>query len=560
MVKAIIRLMGGGIRGLHEAAYLLGAFALLSQILALVRDRLLASSFGAGPMLDVYYASFRIPDIIFVSVASLVSVYVLIPFLVEKSAENKKAEQDFISSIFSVFTGIILIVSLAVFFAVPYLTRFIFPGLVDSPFYGDLVILTRILLLQPIFLGFSNLFGSITQTRQRFLLYALSPLLYNAGIIGGILFLYPSFGMIGLAFGVVIGAFLHLLIQLPFIFSEGLMPRITLKPFWSDIKKVTQLSLPRTLALSANQVSLIVLLGYASVLTSGSIAIFNFAFNLQSVPLAIIGVSYSVAAFPTLAKLFTNGQKELFVEQMIIVARHIIFWSLPAVVLFIVLRAQIVRVILGSGEFGWSETRLVAASLALFSISLVAQSLILLFVRGYYASGNTRIPLLINVTSAIGIVFFAWIFLTLFRTIPTFRFFTEDLLRVDGIAGTEVLMLPLGYSMASILGVIAFWVLFQIRFNRFWSSLWRTILHSLFASLSAGLVAYHLLNFFDNIFNINTFIGIFTQGLLSGIGGVIVGIALLVLVKNKEINEISRSLRHKFWRERAIVSPEREEI
>jgi len=552
--------MGGSISGLHEAAYLLGLFALLSQLLALVRDRLLASSFGAGPLLDVYYASFRIPDIIFVSVASLVSVYILIPFLVEKSAQSKKAEQDFITSVFSVFTGMVLVVSTVVFLSVPFLTRILFPGLVESVYYEELIMLTRILLLQPIFLGLSNLFGSITQTRQRFLLYASSPLLYNAGIIGGILFLYPLFGIAGLAVGVVIGAFLHLMIQLPFIFSEGFTLRITFKPLWYDIKKVALLSLPRTLALSANQISLLVLLGFASLLASGSITVFNFAFNLQSVPLAIIGVSYSVAAFPTLARLFTNGQRELFVAQMITAARHIIFWSLPAVVLFIVLRAQIVRVILGAGEFGWSETRLVAASLALFSVSIVAQGLTLLFVRGYYAAGNTRTPLLINVTSAVGIVFFAWLFLHIFNTVPTFRFFMEELLRVNGIAGTEVLMLPLGYSLASILGMVAFWILFQRDFSRFWSSLWRTILHSLFASLSAGFVAYHLLNFFDNIFDVNTFIGIFLQGLLSGVGGSIVGILLLLLVGNKEISEISHSLRHKFWKERSVVSPEREEI
>ena len=97
MVKRIFNLIHKEIRGLHEAAYLLGMFALLSQILALVRDRLLAHFFGAGAVLDTYYAAFRIPDIIFVAIASIVSVYVLIPFLAEKSAVSKKKEKEFIN-------------------------------------------------------------------------------------------------------------------------------------------------------------------------------------------------------------------------------------------------------------------------------------------------------------------------------------------------------------------------------------------------------------------------------------------------------------------------------
>src|SRR3972149_427019 len=110
---------------------------------------------------------------------------------------------------------------------------------------------------------------------------------------------------------------------------------------------------------------------------------------MQSVPLAIVGVSYSTALFPTISRLFSEGNRQKFVSEMIIAARHIVFWSIPITVLFIILRAQIVRTILGAGEFSWSNTRLAAAALAIFSISVLAQSLSLLFVRAYYASGRT---------------------------------------------------------------------------------------------------------------------------------------------------------------------------
>lgn len=157
--------------------------------------------------------------------------------------------------------------------------------------------------------------------------------------------------------------------------------------------------------------------------------------------------------------------------QVLTAARHIIFWSMPAVALFIVLRAQIVRVILGSGAFDWADTRLTAAALALFIVSLVAQGLILLFVRGYYAAGNTRKPLVINVIGALFVIIFSFSFIKLFSAFPVWQFFVESLLRVEGLAGTQILMLPLGYSLALILTASAFWYLFQKDYSAFSSLL-----------------------------------------------------------------------------------------
>lgn len=559
MVKKILNLMHREVRGLHEAAYLLGLFALLSQILALFRDRLLAHFFGAGSTLDIYYASFRIPDIIFVSIASLVSIYVLIPFLVEKSVVSKKEEKYFINNIFSAFFLTIVAISAVVFVFTPQLTRFLFPGLVDLPQYGDLILITRILLLQPILLGLSNLLGSVTQTHQRFIIYAISPVLYNVGIIVGIIFLYPTFGLSGLAFGVVIGAFLHLIIQLPFIIGEGYLPRPIFSLDWSLIKKVVLLSLPRTLALSANQIALLILVALASLMAKGSITIFNFSYNLQSVPLSIIAVSYSVAAFPTLARLFSEGENTKFLGHVVTAARHIIFWSMPAIALFVVLRAQIVRVILGSGEFDWADTRLTAAALSLFVVSLIAQGLIILFVRGYYASGNTRKPLIVNVTGAFLVIIFAVTFSKLFENYPLWQYFFESLLRIEGIPGTEIVMLPLGYSLAVIITGITFWFLFQRDFHSFSASLTPVLLQGIAASVVLGFVAHFALDVLDDVFDINTFWGIFSQGALAGIAGIIAGILLLKLLKSKELDEAWKSFHHKFWKTK-VITPEQTKL
>jgi putative peptidoglycan lipid II flippase len=224
--------------------------------------------------------------------------------------------------------------------------------LVPKLFYGelrdDLITMTRILLLSPILLGFSNLYGSITQAHKKFVAYAISPILYNVGIIIGILFLYPYFGLAGLTFGVIIGALLHVCIQLPVLIESKLLPRLQLGTTLAQVKSVVLLSMPRTFTLAANQIALLVLVSLASFMKDGSIAIFNFSLNLQSVPLSIIGVSYSLAAFPTLSRMYARGEIDQFLNHLITAAKHIIFWSIPIATLFIVLRAQIVRTILES--------------------------------------------------------------------------------------------------------------------------------------------------------------------------------------------------------------------
>ncbi|MBU4480455.1 hypothetical protein KKG48_03385, partial [Patescibacteria group bacterium] len=290
----------------------------------------------------------------------------------------------------------------------------------------------------------------------------------------------------------------------------------------------------------------------------GAISVFNLSFNLQSVPLSIIGVSYSVAAFPTLAKLFSRGEKDKFLKQMISATRHIIFWSVPALVLFIVLRAQIVRTILGSGEFDWSNTRLTAACLALFAVSVTAQSLILLFIRGYYAMGDTKRPLLINVISSISIVIFAFLLNWLFVSFEIFRYFIEAMFRVDGVVGTAVLMLPLSYSLGVIINAVILILIFQKDFHNFEASISKTFFHSLSSSIVMGFVTYKLLSIFDNIFDINTLMGIFLQGLFSGIVGIMAGIVILYLLKNRELFEIRKALNRKIWKTGVIIPEKRE--
>lgn len=543
---------------MHRAAYILAGFALLSQLLALVRDRLLASSFGAGQMLDIYYAAFRVPDLLFATIASLLSLYALLPILSRYG--NKEGEMvSFLRHMLLLFFVAMAAIAAVLYALTPYVVSIIAPGIVDGTARADLIALTRILLLQPILLGASNVLAALTQLRHRFFLYSISPLLYNIGIIGGIVFLYPSWGISGLGWGVVLGALMHLLVQAPFFAAERSSP-IKLREVWRQFVQVMTLSVPRTLALGAGQISLLVLIALASFLLPGSIAVFMFAWNLQAVPLTIIGVSYSVAAFPTLARLYSAGERREFISHIEVALRHMLFWSIPAIILIIVLRAQLVRVVLGAGMFDWEATRLTAAALALFVLSLFAQSVSLLVARAYYAAGRTGIPLMLGLLSVLVTCVSAFALLLAFESSLYWRYFLEALLRVSNTGGTEVLMLALAYSLGvlaqAVFGLLYFARDFDLKFR----DLWRLFIQSASAAVVGGAVAYGALVIMGEIVDINTLPGIFAQGAVGGFVGLITTAFVLHLLKNPEIVEAYTSLRRRLGEKNPPVAVEPTEV
>jgi len=548
MVKRILSFVGREINGLHEAAYLLAGSAFLSLLLALIRDRLLASSFGAGSMLDVYYAAFRVPDALFVTVSSLVSTSILVPLLLERKERGELELKRSIDVLFSAFFVLVVVVATVAALAMPYLMQILFPDIAGGQHGAELIALSRVLLLSPIFLGISNFLASITQIRGRFLVYAVSPLLYNIGIIVGILFLYPYFGLYGLGWGVALGALLHALVQAPFVIGDRLFPKIEMKLDWPLVRSVFSLSIPRTVTLSSQQLTTLALVSFASFLGAGSISVFNLSQNLQSVPLSLIGVSYSAAAFPILARAIAEKNMRLFIERTVQACRHIIFWSVPLSVLFIVLRAQIVRTVLGTGRFDWSDTRLTAASLALFIVSAAAQGLILLFVRAFYAEGKTSKPLSMNVISALFTIVLAYVLVRVFNGYPTFAYFIESIMKTEGIAGSAMLMLPLAFSIGSIVNVVLHWYALSYEFSEFTHSMMRAVFQSLGASIIGGFVAYQSLRYFDNFFDLTTALGIFLQGLCAGLVGIIAITIVLSAMKNPELSQAIAVFKQKIWR------------
>ena len=531
------------VRGLQAAAYILALSSLASSMLALVRDRVLAHLFGAGAALDVYYAAFRIPDLVFIGVGALVSAYVLIP---ELSKRDEAAQRRYIDGLLTWFGFLVVCAAALAALAAPFILARLFPTLAYA--HQELVFLTRVLLLQAVLLGFSNIAAAITQFRHRYALYALSPIVYNLGIIYGALVLVPTHGIAGLVYGVVIGAVLHLGIQLPPLVREG-WGRVSLSvPNFHEFRDTVRISLPRALALSFGQFAFFGLLSFAAALPAGSIAVFMFAYNLQGVPLSIIGASYATAAFPLLAEAHARGAASAFLSHAALAVRQMFFWSLPSLALIIVLRAHIVRAALGSGAFDWTDTRLTAATLALFSLSLASQGVSLLLIRAWYAAGRTLIPLVISGVNALLILLLGSAYLRIIQNADVASFL-EALLRIDNLVGTDVVVLAFAFSVASIMGAFLLIVSIEWHFGGFLSQIKRSFWESLTAAFVAGCVAYATLQLIGDITLLSTLASVFIKALFAGGAGICAATFVYHLLGSREYTENALALRRRIWRD-----------
>lgn len=392
---------------LQGAALILAGFTLSSQILALLRDRLFASYVGLGSDLDAYYFAFKIPDMLYAFFAALVSVTVLIPLLnkAKLHAEGEEHAKKTYDVLYTVFTvGSIIVVSI-VSLCMPYLVKFIAPGVTDAREVANIILYSRLLLIQPVLLGISNLFGSYTQMNQRFIIYAISPVIYNISIVLSIIFLYPLVGMIGVVYGVLIGAVLHASIQIPYIHKNKFLPRIR-RIYTHDfhiVKEVLTHSIPRALILSLVQIEFLIMNSVASFQAPGSTSILNLANNLQSVPMSLIGVSFVVAAFPILSKTFAEKDEVKFWDTYGEATKKIVLYTLLATVFLWFTKGLVTSILLGN------TNPELALAFGFFVLSLTPQCIELLITRVYYARGETKKAAYLNIYAAIITVTLVWV-------------------------------------------------------------------------------------------------------------------------------------------------------
>lgn len=381
---------------LGGAAFIIAIAGIVSRLLGFVRDRLLASSFGAGDLLDAYYAAFRLPDLVYgllvLGALSAAFIPVFTELITHKEKERAWALVQGALQWLVIFLGGAALLGLI--FA-PQIATLIAPGF--SPEKQSLVaLLTRVMLLSPIFLSISAVVGGVLVSFKQFLAYSFAPVFYNLGIIFGILVLFPVLGPIGLAWGVVIGAILHMLVQFPAFRRAGYhWQNLSFLTTWRDtaLRKVVRLMIPRSLAMAVSQLSLVIVTIFASTLASGSLAAFTLAINIQSIPLGLFGIAFSLASFPVLSTFAAKKEYDNFFQVFSQTAKRILYFVLPLSFLLIIFRAEIVRVVLGTGAFNWEDTILTFTVLGWLSVSLFAQSLVPLFVRAFFALQDTRTPL-----------------------------------------------------------------------------------------------------------------------------------------------------------------------
>ena len=231
------------LENIHHAALWLGFFGISADILGLFRDRFLAGMFGASRSLDIYYAAFRVPDFIYTFMLLFTASTAIIPIFLKKFGEKKEWSEELLGSAVLSFSLAVFVLSATAFIFMSQIVKFSLPGFLDKDL-AQTAFLARIMLLSPIFLGLSNIFSSVTQAFRRFFVYGLAPVFYNVGVILGITVFYRFMGLAGLAWGVVLGAFLHMAIQIPSLKNLSITPK--LKRLWSaDLKRVAWLSLPR---------------------------------------------------------------------------------------------------------------------------------------------------------------------------------------------------------------------------------------------------------------------------------------------------------------------------
>ena len=530
------------------AALLLGVSALISRLLGLVRDRLLAGTFGAGQDLDVYFAAFRIPDFVY---AILITGGISVIFLPVFSEYFKKSEEEswqLTSNVLNCFLVLLIVICGVLAIFTPWLIKFVTPGF--NPEQKTLVVsLTRIMFLSPIFLGLSSLFSGILHYFNRFFAYAIAPILYNLGIIIGILFLVPIFGLWGLAYGVILGAILHWLVQIPAAKNSGFkyLPIFNFKS--SGLVKIFKLMVPRTIGSAAYHVNLIVITAIASTLTVGSISILNFANNLRFFPIGIIGASFALASFPALSRAWVNGQREEFLQNFSSVLRQILFLIIPVSLFVFLLRAQLVRLILGTGEFGWLETRLTAASLGLFCFSIFAFASISFLVRVFYSFQDTKTPVILSLMAIALSISLCFLFVWLLGFPNLFQGFMIENLKLDGIQDIGVVGLPLALSISGIFqfSLLLFFLrkkLGHIRLMEIRSSFSKIIL----ATVLMGFTVYLILQVLADLLDMQTFSGLLIQTVSAGLVAAFVYILVARLLKSPEINTIKSSIFQQFRR------------
>lgn len=387
---------------LARAATVVMVAFVISRVLGLGREVIIGNEFGTSRELEAYLAAFRIPDLIFQLIAGGALGSAFIPTFTGYLARgDEKQAWRLASSIMNiVFLVLTTSAALAAFFAPQLVARVVVPGF--SPQDQALTVqLMRIMLVSPVIFGVSGVVMGILNSFQHFLLPALAPAIYNLSIIGGAVLLAPMMGIYGLAVGVVVGALLHLLMQVPQLLRKGMVYQPLFDMSHPGVREVGRLMAPRMLGLASVQINFLVNTYLASALVEGSLAALNYAWILMFLPQGIFAMAIATAAFPTFSELAASDRvielRDTFSEML----QLTLYLTIPASVALIVLSEPVVELLLQRGRFDPSSTSAVAWALQFYALGLCAHSALEIVNRAFYSLHDTRTPVAIGVCAMV---------------------------------------------------------------------------------------------------------------------------------------------------------------
>ncbi len=405
---------------------------LLTKILGFVKLRIFAQLFGASHELDIFWASFTIPDIIFMVLVAGSLNAAIIPILSDVLYDKgRKSFNRIFQQLTLVFFGLSFVAILAALIFSPQITSWIVSNdyaqrIFDMSFrisekdYDLFIKLFRIGLLSPLFLSISGFVTAYLQVRKQFFVTSLAPLFYNIAMIAGtyIFAKFTSLGVEGIAISAVIGSVLHLGIQIPMLLKYCKSDNGKIFDF-KDINdiyivKAFKLALPRMLGVLGEQFNTIVNTFISFTLTAGTLSAYRFAHSLHMFPINIIGSAVAQVALPDLAQFSTKNQDHSFKKTLNDSIQLSLYLVFPIVAIMLILRLPIVRLIYGTGAFDWQDTLLTAWTLALLSVSIIGQTVVQIVLRAFYALKDTWMPLLAISVGIVINLFGAYLFTNFF--------------------------------------------------------------------------------------------------------------------------------------------------
>ncbi len=386
-----------------EAGLLMSALAFLGSFLGIVRNALLASHFGASQSLDIYYASFRLPDFIYnIFIIGAISA-AFIPLFNEYLSKDQDKSWQFSSLIITTIGLVLASFGLIIIALSPLLLSKLLIGF--SPENIRIAVtLTRIMMIQPILLGISSVVSGMLRSFRLFFVSALAPLMYNLGIIFGIIFFVPLVGLKGLAYGVVFGAMMHLGVQLPTLFHLGYhFQKFRFSDFTAGFKRLIVLMTTRASGIIISQLFLVGITSISTLLKAGSLTIITFVDNI--LPYTTFALPFADAAFPRLSRLEAEKNQGEFVRVFENTLGQILFFLAPLTIWIIIFREPIVRLLLGYGKFDWTATTTTMKILAILSVGMIFQGMNYYVLKPFFAKKDARRPFFASlITYSVGLI------------------------------------------------------------------------------------------------------------------------------------------------------------